>query len=93
MRQQTRLVFIRGQDPSPLVSASDVAHRFGVRTDTVMHWFWRAHEGVPEPVAYTAAGPIYWWPDWLAWVKVYRPALYEKAMSNEQTTDSGGDEE
>lgn len=78
-----RLTFTAGEDPSPLASIGDVVIATGEKRATVAQWALRGQG--PPPVAYTAAGAIYWWQDWLDWLKKTRPRIYERMMAGEQT--------
>lgn len=69
------LSFKRGEHPSPLVSLGDVADRLGVTPGLVGHWNQRIYLDTPIPIARTAAGPIYWWADWVDWANMHRPEL------------------
>ena len=81
-----KLCFIRGEDPSLVITIGDVSRRTGLALDTVKHWVYRYKEA-PRPVGKSAAGALYWWPDWLEWLEARRPAVYA-AMGNPATLDS-----
>jgi len=83
-----RLSFTRHAEPFPCVTVGDVAARSGQKVDTVKHWVLR-NLGTPQPIGYSVQGAIYWWPDWVEWFHVRRPAVYE-AMGNGTTPDSEG---
>lgn len=78
-----RITFIAGEDPSPLASIGDVVIATGVKRATAQQWVQR---GVgPPPIAYTAGGAVYWWQDWVDWLKKAKPDIYERMMSREQS--------
>ena len=78
-----RLTFTAGEDPSPLATIGDVIATTGVKRMTAAQWVQR---GIgPPPVAYVAAGAIWWWQDWVDWLREHRPRLYEQMMSGQQT--------
>lgn len=83
MVKPRRLTFTEGEDPSPLATIGDVVIATGVKRATAVQWVQRGI--APPPVAYVAAGAIWWWQDWLDWLKVARPRIYERMMSREQT--------
>lgn len=85
-----RLTFTRNEQPFPVITIGDVATRSGQKIDTVKHWIARKR-GTPEPISTSAAGALYWWPDWEEWFRTHRPAVW-RAMGNGETPDSGGSE-
>lgn len=95
MPKPRRLTFTAGEDPSPLATIGDVVTAAGVKRATVAQWVQR--KTGPAPVAYTAAGAIWWWQDWVDWLKEHRPSLYERMMSgvqsNGETLDLEGGED
>jgi len=85
MPKTKRLTLTRGQNPFPIVSIGDVAILSGQKLDTIRHWMLRL--GAPAPIGRSAAGALYWWPDWLEWFAAKRPAVLA-AMSNGGTPES-----
>jgi hypothetical protein len=59
----------RTVDLDDLVSAAEIAERFGVRRPQVVHDWVRRHEGFPEPVYRRDRVRLWLWPEVAAWGK------------------------
>lgn len=55
-----------------LVGVAEVAARLGVKPGTIRQWQ-RRHADFPQPLARLAAGPVWNWEDFGAWVAKPRP--------------------
>ncbi|HEX9994007.1 MAG TPA: hypothetical protein VGB14_13845 [Acidimicrobiales bacterium] len=59
----------RKVDVDDIVSATEIAQRLGVKRPTVVHDWRRRHPEFPKPIARTALGFLWAWPDVERWAR------------------------
>ena len=82
----SRISYVIGQDGRIAFTheGSNPLQHVEQTLNAVQKWQMRYEESAkapPGPVAYPAVGTLYWWPDWLEWLRQYRPANHAYALT------------